>query len=372
MLPLPGRLTGPILAAAVLLAGMTACGSSVANRTVTLADVRSASVVSGGSSHPAANGEKLRKGDRVRTASGGSAALVVGGRRVVLGSATDALVPDGASVRLDKGSLLVDHRRGPGVTVLAGETTVDAIGDGAVRVDKSYAVLVAAISAPARVRTATGASLGLKKLYQAVASGRALPGAGAALQLRHDSWEKAVVPALLADDTRLNDLATGLDGPGAPVVPALYQPSAGMRTSDRLLAAAIGRAAGRDDHARRRAAENAAALRAEGGSWGVVAAIVRTSALEVGTALAAVLHGVPTTGPAPSQSSAPGGPVAGPSPQPSVGVSKTPAPPTGRPTTSPPSNPPPTPPPSSESVIDKIGKLIPTPSPLLDGLLGGL
>src|SRR3954451_19712596 len=100
MLPLPG----PLLAAACVAFSLTGCGSSVADVPVALADVRAAVVVTGTSERPAANGGHLRKGDRVRTAAGGTATLVVRGRRVVLGGTTEVGVPDGATVELDRGA----------------------------------------------------------------------------------------------------------------------------------------------------------------------------------------------------------------------------------------------------------------------------
>jgi hypothetical protein len=367
-----------VAVAACLAATLTGCGRDVRDERVALADVAATTVLSGSSSHAAADGEHLRKGDRLRTASGGHVTLVVRGRRVLVGGASEVAVPDGATVALTRGALLVDHRHGPGVTVLAGDTTVDQVRTGAVRVERSLSVAVAAVSAGVRVSTATGQRLDLPALYQVGAAGRALPSNGTPLQLRDDAWERAVASDLVADDLHLNDLASGLDAGGVTTLPAAYRPSsAGTRASDAVLAAAIGRAAGRDDAARARAVARAAALRAAGGSWGVVARLVRTKAVDVGTALADVLRGVPTTAPG-TPSAGPGGPIAGGTPRPGPGPSPTPGPPSPGPTGTRPPTPGPTPgptsaSPTSDSVIDQIGKIIPTPSvlPVVGELLGG-
>ncbi|HEV2888851.1 MAG TPA: hypothetical protein VGX28_00585 [Frankiaceae bacterium] len=351
----------PLAVAAALLAaaGLTAC-SDVRDEDVTLAGVRDAVVVSGGSERAAAEGAKLGKGDRVRTGASGSATLVVRDRRVLLAPSTEVVVPDGASVDLARGALLVDHRDGPGVTVRAGDTTVDDIGDGAVRVERRLSVVVSALSAGSRVRTASGQRLSMDPLYQVSVAGRALPREAAPLQLRHDAWERDVVATLLADDTRLNALAAGLDRPAA-ILPASFPRTPGVRPSDTLLADAIDRAAGEQGRA--------LSLRTRGGSWGVVAALLDTSAVEVGTALSAVLRGVP----APSASSSPRPVVAGESPRGDVTrprPSSSPAPsptrssgggprPTPKPTTSPKPTSSPSP---TDSLEDVIGQIIPTPS----------
>jgi hypothetical protein len=345
---LPGL--GGVAAVACLAATLTGCSlTPVKDQPVTLSGVRAAVVVSGGTERPATDGAHLRKGDRVRTAPGGSATLTVRDRRVVLGESTDVVVPDGATVSLIGGSLLVDHRHGPGVTVLAGDTTVDRIGDGAVRVQRTFTVLVAALSAPAHVSTATGEDRLVAALYQTSVAGRALPTEAVPLHLRRDAWERAVVADLVADDVRLSGLARGIAG------------------GEALLAEAIGRAAGRDDAARRGFAKRAETLRGEGGSWGVVARLVRTSVLDVGTALAAVLHGVPTEGPATQQPGSDGSHVvAGGTPQPTPERTPDPSPSTSHdPGSHPPTSEPPTSsPPSSQSVVEMLQSAIPTPPAL--------
>lgn len=367
-----GGLVAAALAAGCVALSLTGCGSSVADEAVRLSGVRDAVVVSGGTERPATDGQQLGKGDRVRTGPHGTATLGVRGRLVVLAGATEVGAPDGATVDLTRGSVLVDRRRGPGLTLTAGDTTVSGVSTGALRVERSYSVLVAGLSARATVRTAAGSSRALPALYQVVASGRALPQAASPLQLRHDAWERSVIPGVLEDDQRLNDIAAGLDSAGPTVVPALYVPAPGGRASERLLTDAIGRAAGRNDAERAADAARARTLRTEGGAWGVVAALLNTSAAAVGGAVDALLRGVP----APSPSASPNAPVAGGTPRPgfSPTPSRTPDPsrsPGTRPPTSAPPTSPTTSPPTTKSITDQVKDIIPTPLvPLVDALVG--
>jgi hypothetical protein len=363
-----------VLAAALLVgAVLTGCSlSSVKDEKVALAGVRDAVVVTdGGAERAAADGDILAKGATVRTRAGGTASLVVRGRRVVLGGDTEVTVHDGATVELGGGALLVDRRQGPGVTIEAGDSLVENVGSGAVRVERGYSVLVAGLSAGARVRTATGQKLDLDALYQVVVPGRALPRTALPLQLRHDTWEQDVVPDLLADDERLNDLASGLIGPAAPALPATYREAGGVHRADLVLADAIGRAAARDGAGRRSAAGRARVLRGEGGSWGVVARLLNAAVVDVGVALSEVLRGVPATAADPSASpTTPSGIVAGRTPQP--GVTRSPSPGSPSPSKTPkptePSESPteePTEPTESPDPIEELFSSLPTPPPIL-------
>ena len=374
-----GARLGLLGCAALVATSLTACGGDVRDEDVRLADVRDAVVVSGSSSRPAADGDTLRKGDHVRTGESGTATLVVRDRRVVLGGGTDIGVPDGATVDLARGAVLVDRRRGPGLTVRAGDTTLDRIGEGALRVERSLSVLVAGLSAGGRVRTATGQRLEFAPLYQVGVAGRALPRGGVPLLLRRDAWEREVIRGIVEDDVVLSAQAAELDGPNA-AIPVAYKPDAGVPASVKLLSEAIGRAAGGAAAAQRATAERARELRAQGGSWGVVAALSRTSAVDVAAALAQVLDGVPaTTAPETPGASVTPGPVAGRSPQP-VPPGSTPQPsrtaPTGGGATPTPSRPTgtrsQTPSPSPTSITDEIGKIIPTPLAPVPSLAGSL
>ncbi len=349
------------MACACIAISVTGCRfTAVKDEPVTLSDVTHAYVLSGGSEHVAVDGAHLRKRDRVRTTTGGTATLVVRGRRVVLGPNSEVKVPDGANVTLDKGSVLVDRRRGPSVTVNVADTIVDDVGEGAVRIERRLSVLVAALSTDARVRTATGPKLRLPTLYQVSVAGRSLPERGLPLHLRDDDWERSVIADVVADDVHLNDLADGLDSPGALAVPASFEPPPDAPPSDLLLPEAIGRAAGSDEPTRGRLVVQARRLRADGGSWGVVARLVRTTAVDVGSALADVLRLGPT--PEPSQSpTSTGGPgpspttTSGPSGGPSPTTSKTPGPkPTDEPTDEPTDT-------ATPGPVDVIQSIISTP-----------
>ena len=366
------------IAAGLVAVALPACGATpLRDEPVVLSDVRNAWVVSGGTRRPAAAGEKLAKRDLVRTDADGTVTLVVRQRRVVLGGATDAVVPDGATVELvGTGALLVDRREGPGLTVRVGDTSIDNVGAGALRVERSLSVHIAGLSAGARVRTVTGQRLDLAPLYQVGVPGRSLPRTALPLQLRNDAWERAVVADLLADDDRLNDLARSIDAPGPPVVPVAYRRAAAARPSDLVLADAIGRAAARDEPGRRSAASRARLLRSEGGSWGVVARLLDTTAVDVGSALADVLRvgdpeaaaGSPTGAPAGT-----GNPVAGGSPQPGATPSPRPTGATRSPRPTQPPTSPPTSPPTETGSPDPLEQLISsiptTPPPVLKTIL---
>lgn len=353
---------GAALATVLVAAVLTGCQfTSVKDEAVELVDASNAFVVSGGTERPARSGDSLGKGDGVLTRAGGRVTLEVRDRRVVLGADTQVVVPDGETVDLARGALLVDRRRGPGVTVRAGDTTVDNVGTGALRIERAFSVLVAGLSTGARVRTATGARLGLEELYQVVVAGRSLPRTGLPLQLRHDAWEKEVVAGVVADDARLNDLAEGLDGPGAPVIPASYTVNGGARATDLVLADAIGWAAANSDAERRREANRARVLRGEGGSWGVVAHLLDARVADVGEALAGVLNGLVVAAPEePAPSRTPGA-VAGRSPQP--GVTRSPSPTSTR-STAPGTSAPPTEtssPTETPNAVESILSALPTP-----------
>lgn len=337
------------MAVTSLALSLTGCRfTAVKDEPVTLTGVRDAVVVSGGSEHAAVEGARLGKGDTVRTGSAGAATLVVRGRKVRLGAATTVKVPDGATLSLAHGSLLVDRRHGPGLTVIATDTTVDDFGSGAVRIERTFVTLVAGLSAGARVRTATGPRLGLPELFQATVSGRALPRTAAPLHLRDDDWERSVISDVVDDDIRLNDLARG------------------VANGEALLAKAIGRAAGNDDATRAAMTARAQGLRDAGGSWGVVARLVKTNAVDTATALADELHvGVPTAGPSSPVPGSSGGPSQ-PGPTPTPGGSGGP---TSRPTPS--RTPPPTTEPTSGSpsaspdIVQTIQSALPTHVPFL-------
>ncbi len=361
---------GLVVGGLLLSVATTACTrTSVKDAAVVVSEPTAATVIDkSGAAHPARDGEQLRRGDRVRTENDGRVILTVRSRRVLLGEDTDVIVPDGASVELTGGELLVDRRDGPAVTVHAGDATIDRVGVGALRVERTFVVELAVYSGGARITTTSWHRLDVGPLHQAVVSSRALPAQASPLQLRGDRWEEMVIPGVVVMDEKLTQLARGIDAgwsPGQPaVVPAVFgRMPADRPPSETMLPKAIGEAAARNERSGDPFTE-AAEIRAAGGSWGVVAALLDTDLAGVGTALADLLRGVPPT-PVPA---VPGGGTGTPQPQPggstSVAGSPQPDPTWSRkptPTVSPTVSPSPTSP--VGEVIREIERNLPTPRP---------
>ena len=355
---------------------------------VVLSQLHDVRVVRGGESHVPAEGEQLRGGDRVITGPNGGAVMSVGRRRVVLDRVTEVVVPDGGVVSIARGSMLVDRRSGPGISVVAGEVSLDRIDPGALRVDRGYSVRVSVYSGQVRATTSSGRSLDIPGLFHVDAPGRALPTVPAPLALTGHRWEQEILPAVVADDVALTALARGIDGTerlrtvssALKVLPATYAPAPGFLDpvaggSELLLARAIG------DTAQRTAVGSdgtttAIGLRRAGASWGVVVALLNTSRASIAARLADLLdaaNALPAEAPLPPVGSVlAGGPVRVPTPgssaaAPRPGATKAPLPNPG-PDVSVATDP-------VETVVGTVRELLPTPvdgllSPLLDPVQG--
>ena len=370
----PGQITPgrPIVAAAgaVLVAGLLAgcSGGDPRDAAVVLSGVRAATVTSAaGSVVPARDGMRLSDRDRVTTAANGAATLTARDRQVLLAGATEVTVPDGASLEVRKGSVLVDRRRGPGIDVTVAEVRVSDIAPGAVRIDRGFTVGVRVYSGSAEVRTTSGRRADVGALYGLRAAGTALP-TPTPLELVHDAWEREVIESVVLVDERLTAIARDLDAtPRTTAVPALFgaAPVIGP-TSESVLPVAIGRAARiRGDEAQR--VQRARELRDARGSWGVVAALLEAPQLDIGRFLDQLTAGGGASVGGPGGTGAPGsgggaqpGTTPGPAPTSSPGPTGSASPsPTPSPTT-----PSPTPDPV-ESVIASVEDLLPTPVPSL-------
>lgn len=250
-----------------------------------------------GRSRPGVAGERLARGSSVLTGTAGSAALEVRGRRVLLAGDTVVTVPDGATVDVRRGRVLVDRRNGPDLSVGAGDLTVGRFRAAAVRVERGLDVRVAVLTGQARLTSATERTLDVEGLHQVPVAGSVLPDAAAPLALFHDDWERQVIPRVLMADEWLNRVARDMDaGVGtaaraATVVPAVAPAASaapeGSPASEVLLPLAIARAApGGAEADRERAARS---LRQSGGSWGVVSTLLGARGLAVVEAAAALL-----------------------------------------------------------------------------------
>ncbi|HVE64587.1 MAG TPA: hypothetical protein VNB94_12400 [Mycobacteriales bacterium] len=385
----PVRVAIGLLVVSSLLTGglrVWSAEGDLADATVILRGIRDATVVDpGAGGRPGVEGESLRQGAVVTTGAAGTATLDVRGRQVRLAPTTTVAVPDGAVAELRRGAVLVDRRTGPTVSVRVGDVILDEVAPGALRIERGFSVRVAVLSGGARART-TDRRLAIPRLHQVAVAGRALPDRAEPLRLTGDDWEREVIPDVTAADVVLTRLARGIDADPSlrrparlTVLPALYRSAvsglpSGTGRSEALLPVAIGLTS-RQDTAEA-AVALASRLRREGGSWGVVAALLSARSADVSRRLAGLLDGArsgsravaigevgggrigpgPAIGPdpaAPAPQPRPSGPSAAPTPGP-------------RPSGSPSGSPSPSPSPRStvDQVVDTIRRLLPTPTPI--------
>ncbi|MBK5308125.1 MAG: hypothetical protein JJD92_15675 [Frankiaceae bacterium] len=363
-----GMTATAVLAAGSMLAalGLSACGPDVAKASTVLRAARSATVdLPNGSTRPATAGMTVPNGATVRTAEGGSATLVAAGRSVLLGSATAVTVVDGEREQLRRGLVMVDARRAPALSLAAGAATVRTPRGGLARVERGVLLRAASFRGTVTVR-ATGrrAEADVERLKQVQVPDGGVPGRVTPLALTRDGWERRYALDLVTADINLGVLADGLDrdaGSRAAVLRVLpvsfsSSPAAGQSPTEAALAYVVAKAAGAKP-------EDVRTWRADGGSWGVVAALAGADVADVSAALDSILEpaddgpavalgngGLP--GPSTGGSQGPtGGPSPAPSPQPG-----------GRPS----SRPTPSPSPSSDPVDDVVTTvtgLLPTPPP---------
>jgi hypothetical protein len=366
------------LAALVLVAVRAVGGGDARHADVVLSEVRDATVLDDGARRPAREGEVLPRDAAVETGNDGQAVLTVLRRRVVLGPRTVVVVPNGAEMSLARGSLLVDRRRGPGLALRADQVTVDQISRGALAVDRSFSVRVRVLIGAARVTSSAGRRVGVPALEQVQAKQAVLPTTAAPLVLAHDAWERATIPQILQADDVLTAFARDIDGRLGPArtaaVPAAYRvngsaPEGGA--SELVLPVAIGRAATVDGSGAQRIAR-ARALRADGGSWGVVAGLMRASVADVVPGFSDVLVEPTPSTPSGGASGTPGTPGGGPSggggptptgPGASSSSTPGPAPSSTQPSSPGPTTTSPTPSDSVDELVDTVKSALPVPLP---------
>lgn len=269
-----------------------------------LSQVRAAAVqLADGTLAEAHNGMRVPDGSTVRTGAGGAAVIGTAGRSVFLGSTTTVRVTDGVHQDLQRGQVMIDARNGPrlGLTTRAGLADVD--GGSLVRVETGPVLRLGVFDGTSSL-TATGrqATREVGALYQLQAPYAGLPGFPTALALTDDLWEQRLAPDLVNADRDLNALATGLTGnsgksvlAAAPVSLRRMQPASPDR-GEQALSVAIAQTS-------RRSAPLEQTLgfvqraRNQGGSWGVVAALVDARATAVSALLDTVLAPPGTTTP---------------------------------------------------------------------------
>jgi hypothetical protein len=397
-----------VLAAGVAGAVVVSGGSSASAAVTVVHHPRAATILApDGRTSAAHDGARLRPGDVLRTAADGFATLLTDGRREYVAGGSSVLVRDGERQQVRAGALVADLRSGPSLDVLVSGSTVRATAGDVVRIEHGFTVRVGALAGDVVVRSPAGRSAAVPALHQVRINADALPDdAPAPLALVDDEAERATNLPVVVDDVLLHRWAVGsaADTAAQPrlaaavaALPAVNSsatqclPPVSAPVSERVLPVAIARSS----HDRMSLGDRygrALCDRAEGGSWGVVAHLMETTAVrtlaqvdalqsdrllalgaQTGVPRAGVIAppAAPGDGPATGGRQAPSEPTTAPrssggsaAPPPSTGP--TPPPSGGLPSPAP--SPVPTPPPPDTGVIGNLvgavaGVLPPAPSP---------
>lgn len=301
-----GLLAGAIV---VCLAGLGACSPQPSDAVTVLTGAAGAFVAdAAGVEHPATEGEQLFAGARIRSTTG-SPVLTTGGRRTTLGPASELQLQARSVYELLLGTVVIDRRRGPGVVLTAADVQISALGRTAVRVQRGFSVRVALYTGGSATIRVGGRSRTVPPLSELIVPGVSLPAAARPLALRDDALDQIADLGLVSEDRALRRRAAGLDGPGGaavavaldaalprllPSVPSVQaletKATAGefaAPLSERVLPLAIATTArgSRPDQAYR----SIRALRAAGGSWGVLAALASAPLGAVQDAITALI-----------------------------------------------------------------------------------
>jgi hypothetical protein len=307
-----------------------------------LGDVRDAAVVlQDGTLVIAKNGLRVPEGAVVRTGAGGGAKLTTAGRDVYLGALSTVRIIDGVHQSLDRGQVIVDSRGGARLDLATRAGSAALPGGSLVRVENGPVLRLGVFAGKASL-TAAGrqATVQVPSLYQVQAPYTGVPGRATPLALTDDAWEQQLAPELVNADRDLNALARGLAGAdGATVLQAApaalreVQPINADR-GEQALGVAVAQASRRSAQLKD-TLEFVQTARDEGGSWGVVAALVQSRVSAVSALLDTVLAPPgPTPGTVVAEPTPGLGGQPGTSPEPSPGTSPSTG---GRPTSGPPS-----------------------------------
>src|SRR5688500_16807733 len=207
-----------VLLAAVLLAGiaLAALRSATADAATELVEgsgVRA--TLADGSAVALEVGDEVPRGATLM-AGGDAVVLRTRDRDVLLASGSRLTVVDGARQVLRDGLLMVDARRGPGLTVETAAADVHT-PDGAVsRIEPGALLRVGAFSGDALdVRPAgRSAHSEVQALHQVQVPVGGLPAQPTPLALTGDAYERRVAATLVSDDRVLNDLGRTFDSAG--------------------------------------------------------------------------------------------------------------------------------------------------------------
>lgn len=300
--------TGWVVGIAVLLAGVLLSavgvaalrGSTAAADTVLVAGADAVLELEDGSTRPAVEGERVPRGATVRAGRTG-AELDTRGRRVLLGADTAVTVVDGARQVLRGGFVLVDSSDAPGLELQGSAATVTTAEGSLVRVDGGSLTRVGVLRGGAADVRAAGrrASAEVPTYYQVQVATGGLPGSTTPFVLTPgDAYERRLAGDLVGADEDLTALGSRLDAGGEAgrvVLAAVTEELTDRSAPEAPLAFLVASAARADDDDLPARFAKVSRLRAEGGSWGVVAAIVSAPVGGVSAALDALLD--PTSEP---------------------------------------------------------------------------
>ncbi|MCU1588681.1 MAG: hypothetical protein JWN31_2174 [Frankiales bacterium] len=329
-------------------------------------------VYADGTERAATIGAKLPGGASLRTGDGGGARITTDGRDVYIGALSTVTVVDGVHQTLQRGLVMIDAHSGPALTLATsvGAGTVNAPTGSLARVEQNVGTLRLAVYRAEASITAQGrqATRTVSALHQVLVPYGGVPESPTALALTikngvYDTWEQRLAADLVQADVDLNSFALGLNGNDGLLVisaaPASLRENLQGRRGEQALTVAVAQ------KARANAGDVSKNLvevqrdRSDGGSWGVVAAIVRATVSDVTSVLGSSLDdpGNPTVIAIPRARQAGGEPQAAVTAVPTRTPGSTPS---RRPTTRP------TPgstDPVQQAVNQVTGMLPPTPTP---------
>lgn len=294
--------TGWVVGISVLLAGVLLSaigvaalrGGTAAADTVLARGADAVLALADGSSRAAVEGERVPRGATVRAGRTG-AELATRGRVVHLGADTAVTVLDGARQVLRAGFVLVDSSDSPGLELQGSAATVTTADGSLVRVDGGSLTRVGVLRGGAADVRATGrrASAEVPTYFQVQVATGGLPGSITPFVLTPgDSYERLLAADLVGADEDLNALGSRLDagGEAGRVVLAAVQEELTAGTGPEApLTYLVARAARKGGPSVPDRFSTVASLRSEGGSWGVVAAIVSAPVGGVSSALDVLL-----------------------------------------------------------------------------------
>lgn len=294
--------TGWVVGISVLLAGVLLSavgvaalrGSTAAADTVLARGADSVLELPDGSTRPATEGERVPRGATVRAGRTG-AELETRGRVVHLGADTAVTVVDGARQVLRTGFVLVDSSDAPGLELQGSAATVTTAEGSLVRVDGGSLTRVGVLRGGAADVRAAGrrASAEVPTYFQVQVATGGLPGSTTPFVLTPgDAYERRLAGDLVAADEDLSALGSRLHAGGEAgrvVLAALQEEITGSNGPEAPLTYLVAAAAARSGGGLPARFEEVASLRSDGGSWGVVAAIVAAPVGGVSAALDALL-----------------------------------------------------------------------------------